>query len=106
MSVVASLLAAVKYDALINDLSSRYCPVDRTIFLERLGLIFALLAGLSLLLFAVGRLGAKYSHRKELAYIAAWAVVAFAIGSGLLVILGLSGCGGGSQAGLTWDWPW
>jgi hypothetical protein len=39
-------------------------------------------------------------------YIAACAVVLFAIGSGALVIFGLSGCGGATEAGLTWDWPW
>jgi hypothetical protein len=95
-----------QYVSIINELSSRYCPVDRTVFLGRLVLLFATLIGVALFVFAFGKFRAANSRRKELAYIGACAVAAFAIGSGLLVIFGLSGCGGGSEAGPTWDWPW
>ena len=99
--IIADLSAAVA-----NDLSARYCPVDRTLFLGRLAVFVAIFAGAALLLLAVAKLRARNVQGKELAYIGACAAIAFAIGSGALVIFGLSGCGGATEAGLTWDWPW
>lgn len=114
MPIVTTILATVKvllavdhlYVAVADDLSSRYCPVDRTLFLGRLGFLFAAFACIAVLLFLFARFSRGNASRKELAYIAACAVAAFAIGSGALVIFGLSGCSGATQAGLTWDWPW
>jgi hypothetical protein len=94
------------YDAVISDLASRYCPVDTSIFLGRLGVLLAVCASVALLLVSFARFGARDPRRKELAYIGACAIAVFAIGSGVLVIFGLSGCGGRTEAGLTWDWPW
>lgn len=103
MSIVATILAA---DSVVYDLASRYCPVDRSVFLSRLGTLVAAFIGIALLLAAFGRFGAHDTRRKELAYIAACAIAVFAIGNGALVIFGLSGCGGGTEAGLIWEWPW
>jgi ABC-type polysaccharide/polyol phosphate export permease len=94
------------YDAVANDLASRYCPVDRSVFLGRLGILLAALACVALLLFAFAKFRSRNAQRKTTAYIAACAVALFAIGYGVLVIVGLSGCGAATEAGLTWDWPW
>ena len=101
-----SLVFADLYAAVANDMSSRYCPVDRTLFLGRLGVLVAALGGIALLILAIARFRVRNPRRRELAYIGACAIAAFAIGSGALVIFGLSGCAGATQAGLTWDWPW
>jgi hypothetical protein len=93
------------YLVLAKDLASRYCPVDRTLFLGRLGSLFAAFVLIALLLFVAARLARHNPQRKALIYLAASAVILFAIGSGSLVIFGLSGCSGATQAGLTWDWP-
>lgn len=92
--------------AVADDLASRYCPVARTLFLERLGVLIAACAGAALALFTLGRLRAHNLQRKELAVISAYAISLFAIGGGAVVLYGLSGCLDGSVAGLTWDWPW
>lgn len=70
-----------------------------------MGGLFALLTGIVLLLVLFAS-RAKNARRKELAYIGAFAIAIFAIGYGALIGYGLSGCGGGTEAGLTWDWPW
>lgn len=100
MSLVATVLT------IVHDLSSRYCPVDRALFVERLAVTLAAVACIALLLSAVGRFKRLEPNRKQTWYIAACAVALFAAGSGMLVIFGLSGCGGATEAGLTWDWPW
>jgi len=94
------------YDVLAKDLASRYCPVDRAVFLGRLGIGFAACVAVALLLFALATLWRQKPQRKAIIYLVASAVALFAIGSGALVIIGLSGCSGATQAGLTWDWPW
>jgi hypothetical protein len=114
VSIIAAILADVKlvfasdhlYAAVANDLSSRYCPVDRSLFLGRLGIFLGVFALIALLLFSFAKLKSRNVHGKEVAYVCACAVAMFAIGSGALVMLGLSGCGGATEAGLTWDWPW
>jgi hypothetical protein len=92
--------------AVANDLASRYCPVDRALFLGRLGVLTAACAAVVLAVFMLGRFRANNPQRKELAVIAAYAIAFFAAGGGALVLFGLSGCLGQSVAGLTWDWPW
>ena len=112
--VAAVVLAAVKlvfgvdplYAAVARDLASRYCPPDKTVFLGRLGIAFAAFAGIALLWFFFARLRAQTERRRELGYIGAGAIAVFALGSAALVAYGLSGCGGETQAGLTWEWPW
>jgi hypothetical protein len=94
------------YTAVAHDLASRYCPTDKTVFLERSGIAFAALAGIALLLFSFARSRTQTARRKELGYIGACAIAVFAVGSAALVAYGLSGCGGETQAGLTWEWPW
>ncbi len=103
--IVASVLDPLT-TAVIRDLSSRYCPVDKATFLGRFGASVAVLAVITLLLFAIARFGAKDARRKRLTYFAACGVAVFALGYGALVTFGLSGCAGGYTAGLTWDWPW
>lgn len=97
--IVATVLVA-------HDLSSRYCPIDRGLFVARVALTVGTVACIALLLFAVGRFKRLQPNRRMTWYIAACAVALFAAGSGALVIFGLSGCGGATEAGLTWDWPW
>lgn len=107
MPIVTTVLAVDHlYAAVADDLSSRYCPVARSLFVGRLGLLLAALACVALLFFAFAQFRSRSAQRKTLAYIAACAIALFAIGYGTLVIAGLSGCGGASEAGLTWDWPW
>lgn len=71
-----------------------------------MGALLAVLAAVALLLVLLARLRIKDARGKELAYIGAYAIAIFAIGYAALVGFGLSGCGGGTEAGLTWDWPW
>jgi len=98
------------YDAIVRDMTSRYCPIDKTAFVGRLGILMAVCAVIALLLFVLARFRSpnesRHSPRRFAAYVAAGAVVVFAFGGAALVIFGLSGCGGETQAGLTWDWPW
>lgn len=105
---MVKLISAVDslYVAVAHDLSSRYCPVDRAVFLGRLGILAAAFACIALLLFSFAKFRKQNAQGKELGYIAAGAVAVFAIGSSALVIFGLSGCGGATEAGLIWDWPW
>lgn len=105
VSIVAAVLDPLT-TAVIRDLSSRYCPVDKATFLSRFGVSVVVLAVITLLLFAIARFGAKNGRSKRLTYFAACAVAVFALGYGALVTFGLSGCAGGYTAGLTWDWPW
>lgn len=115
MPIVTTFLAAAKlflavddalYVALAKDLSSRYCPVERTIFLSRLGILLTLCACIAVLLFSFAKFSKQSAQFKQRVYIAACALAIFAIGGGVLAIFGLSGCGGSTEAGLTLDWPW
>lgn len=109
--VAAALLAHLRlvagvdslYAAVAHELSSRYCPAIRSVFFLRLGLSVTPLLIIALLLFAAGARKARPVHAP--ANLAAYAIVAFTVGSSLLILYGLSGCGGASAAGLTWDWP-
>ncbi|HYL27758.1 MAG TPA: hypothetical protein VEW74_07970, partial [Candidatus Nitrosotalea sp.] len=103
--IVASVLDPLS-TAVIRDLASRYCPVDRSLFLGRFEMLVAALAAIVLVLFAIARLGASNARRTKPAYFGACAIAIFGIGYAALVIFGLSGCGSDSTPGLTWDWPW
>ena len=108
-----TLLLAIDHvqSAVSQELSSRYCPFDKTIFLTRFWALFALLVvgALSLSIAARRKWKRKWNAEAEagprLASIAGWALLAFALGSGALVLYGLSGCSGAAAAGLFWDWP-
>jgi len=90
--------------AVAQDLSSRYCPHDKTVFLMRSWALFALFAAAALSLFLAAYRSTNRSGRMPL-YIVAGALLLFAIGSGALVLYGLSGCSGAEAEGLIWDWP-
>jgi len=91
--------------AVAQDLASRYCPHSKAVFLSRFWVIFALFAGAALALFFAANRRAKRGSPAALPYIVAGALLIFAIGSGALVLYGLSGCSGVAAEGLIWDWP-
>ena len=91
--------------AVAQDLSSRYCPHSKAIFLMRFWAIFAVFAGAALSLFLAAYRSPKGSSRRTTLYIVAGTLLLFAIGSGALVLYGLSGCSGTAAEGLIWDWP-
>ena len=91
--------------AVAQDLSSRYCPHVKAVFLLRFWGIFAVFAAAALALFLGANRRAKRSPGGTSMYIVAVAVLLFAIGSGALVLYGLSGCSGAAAEGLIWDWP-
>ena len=91
--------------AVAQDLAARYCPHGKTVFLFRVVAIFGVLLAAALaLFFAANRRPAQSPGRARL-YIGAGALLLFALGSGALVLYGLSGCSGTAAEGLIWDWP-
>ncbi len=91
--------------AVAQELSSRYCPHSSAAFLARFWALFAVVAAAALgLYFAANRIAKGTSGRAPL-YIVAGGLLLFAIGSGALVLYGLSGCSGAAAEGLIWDWP-
>jgi|SRR5580700_4068910 hypothetical protein len=90
--------------AVRQELSSRYCPHGKAAFLMRCLALFAVFAAAALALFLAARSTKRPSARTPL-YIAAGVLLLFAIGSGALVLYGLSGCSGAAAEGLIWDWP-
>lgn len=91
--------------AVARDLSSRYCPHSVAIFLARFWTIFAIFAAAALLLLFAGNRSANRPRRRTLCYVAAGALLLFAIGAGAFVLYGLSGCSGVPAEGLIWEWP-
>ena len=91
--------------AVAQDLSSRYCPHSKALFLMRFWALFALFAAAALSLFLAAYRGTKRPSGRTPLYIVAGALLLFAIGSGELVLYGLSGCSGPAAEGLIWDWP-
>jgi hypothetical protein len=91
--------------AVAQDLSSRYCPHVKAVFLMRFWALFALFAAAALSLFLAGYRSTKRPSGRTTLYIVAGVLLLFAIGSGALVLTGLSGCSGTAAEGLTWDWP-
>jgi hypothetical protein len=91
--------------AVAQDLSSRYCPHSKAVFLMRFLALFAVFAAAALTLFLVAYGSTKRSSGRTPLYIVAGALLLFAIGSGALVLYGLSGCRGAAAEGLIWDWP-
>lgn len=91
--------------AVAQDLSTRYCPLDKAVFLTRFGALVAFFVAAALALFFVANRAKKGGAVPPLPHIVACVFLAFAIGSGALVLYGLSGCNGAAAAGLLWDWP-
>lgn len=91
--------------AVAQDLSSRYCPYSKAVFLMRFWALFAGFAAASLALFLAARRSTKRSSSRAQLYIVAVALLLFAIGSGALVLYGLTGCSGAAAEGLIWSWP-
>ena len=87
--------------AIAQDMASRYCPYSKTVFLTRFWMLLAVLLAVGVVLLIGGRrTGAPPALR-----IPAYAVLLFAVGSGALVLYGLSGCSGAAAEGLIWSWP-
>ena len=91
--------------AVAQELSSRYCPHSKAVFLLRFWAIFAVFAVAGLSLFLTAYRSAKRPWDRTPLYIVAGAFLLFAIGAAALVLYGLSGCSGAAAGGLIWDWP-
>jgi CHASE2 domain-containing sensor protein len=92
--------------AVAQDLSSRYCPRSNVVFLARFWALFAVFAAAALAMFLAASCSMKRPSNRTPLYIVAGASLLFAIGSGALVLYGVSGCSGAAAEGLIWDWPW
>ena len=91
--------------AVAQDLSARYCPHSKLLFLTRMCAIVAGLAVVGLAAFLAAYRGRERSSSRTALYALAAVVLLFAIGIAALVLYGLSGCSGPPAEGLTWDWP-
>ncbi|HEY1884029.1 MAG TPA: hypothetical protein VGG51_13415 [Candidatus Cybelea sp.] len=91
--------------AVAQDLAARYCPHSKAVFSLRLWAIFAGFVAAVLVLFWAANRYPKRSLSRTQLYVAAGALLLFAIGAGALVLYGLSGCSGTAAEGLIWDWP-
>lgn len=91
--------------AVAQDLSSRYCPHSKSVFLLRCFVLFAAFVAVAVSLFFIAYRSHKRPGARAALIVAAGAVLLFAIGAGALVLYGLSGCSGGAAEGLIWDWP-
>jgi hypothetical protein len=91
--------------AVAQDLSARYCPHSKAAFLMRFWALLAVFAVAALSLFLAAYRSTNRPSGRTPLYIAAGALLLFAVGSGALVLYGLSGCSGAAAEGLIWDWP-
>lgn len=91
--------------AVAQDLSARYCPHDKAVFLMRFWTLFAVFAAVALALFFAASRSTKPPSGRVPLYLVGGVLLLFAIGSGVFVLYGLSGCAGTAAEGLTWDWP-
>lgn len=91
--------------AVAQDLAARFCPHSKAVFSLRVCAIFGGFIAAALVLFAAANRYPKQSLGRTQLYLAAGALLLFAIGSGALVLYGLSGCSGTAADGLIWDWP-
>ena len=100
MIVVDHLTAAV-----MDALSSGYCPTSKTKFLLALFAAIAAFCGIGFA-FILAASRPMNSTRTFVAYTSAAVLILFALGGAGWDIFGLSGCGSHATAGVTWDWPW
>jgi len=91
--------------AVAQDLSSRYCPHSKAVFLIRFWALFAVFTAAALSLFFAAYRSTKRPAGPAVLHIVAGALLIFAIGSAALVLYGLSGCSGAAAEGLIWNWP-
>ena len=91
--------------AVIDALSSGYCPMNKMYFLLKLLAAVALLCAAGFGLIAAAS-RSKSSTRRVVTRIGATALILFALGGAACDLFGLSGCGTHTEAGLIWDWPW
>jgi hypothetical protein len=91
--------------AVAQEFSSRYCPHSKGVFLIRFSALFAVFGAAALSLFLTAYRSPKRRSVLTSLYIVAGALLLFAIGGGVLVLYGLSGCSGVAAEGLIWDWP-
>jgi hypothetical protein len=91
--------------AVSQDLSSRYCPENKTVFLTRGLALFAICVAVGLGPLFIANRRKKGGSVPPLRPIVAWVLLTFAVGSAALVLYGLSGCSGVAAEGLLWDWP-
>jgi len=91
--------------AVMDALSSGYCPTSKTVFLLRLVVAVAIFCCAGFGLIAAGSRSRGPESRFALRVCGAVAIV-FALGAAAWDLFGLSGCGTHATAGLLWDWPW
>lgn len=91
--------------AVMDALSSGYCPTNKMYFLLRLFAAVAVFCGIGFGLIAAAS-RSKNSTRKFVTRTATAVLILFALGGAAWDLFGLSGCGTHSTAGLIWDWPW
>lgn len=92
--------------AVMDALSSGYCPRNKAIFLMTLFTLVSTFCVFGLAVAGVARFRLRDARFKIVAYIVASMLVLFAIGAGALDLFGFFGCGNHIAEGLTWDWPW
>ena len=91
--------------AVMDALSSGYCPTSKTDFLLRLFIAVAVFCVVGFGLIAAAS-ASKDSTRRFVTFTAAAVLIAFAVGGAAGNLFGLSGCGSHTTAGLIRDWPW
>lgn len=101
MIAVDSLTTAV-----INALSSGYCPSNKTLFLMRLFAIVSTICVIGLALAGTARFRVKSATVRLVMYTGAAVLMLFALGGGAVNLFALSGCAGQATPGLIRDWPW
>ena len=91
--------------AVMDALSSGYCPTSKTDFLLRLFIAFAVFCGIGIALIAAAS-RSKHPMRRFVTLTAAAVLILFALGGAAGNLFGLYGCGSHTTAGLIRDWPW
>lgn len=82
--------------AVVDALSSGYCPTNRSAFLLELVALAAIFCVAGVTLYRFGRI----------ARIAGILLVCFALGGAALDLFGFLGCGNHNVPGLSWNRPW
>ncbi|MBV8283160.1 MAG: hypothetical protein JO029_03470 [Candidatus Eremiobacteraeota bacterium] len=91
--------------AVIEDLSSRYCPHSEYVFFVRLTVSIGTTCLVAAALFFSAYIRRRGASLRVWPFAWACVLVAFAVGWCALDLYALSGCNGNFQEGLVWDWP-
>jgi predicted benzoate:H+ symporter BenE len=91
--------------AVIDSLTSGYCPASKSHFLLALLASVAILCGAGFALMAAAS-RSRDSRRRFVLRTAAVVVILFTVGGAAIDLFGFCGCGSHIEAGLTRDWPW